>query len=127
MTSCRFNLIQRVIEVTHHYHLQTKLQEGNVFSCDCPSVSHSVYGERSQCTGLCPGPTLYTTPAPVPYPSVPGPGSCTIQVPDLSPETCSNLFNLDLTVQGPRSLDTFKLVQLGTSPPHPGNVQTCSL
>ena len=45
-------------------------------------------------------------------------------------QTCSNLFNLDLTVQGPLSPDMFKLVQPGphsTGPPFPRHVQTCSL
>ena len=42
--------------------------------------------------------------------------------------TCSNLFNLDFTVQGSPAQDMFKLVQLGTSQyrGNPGLVQICS-
>ena len=44
------------------------------------------------------------------------------------PTTCSNLLNLDFTVQGPPAQDMFKRVQLGTSQyrGNPGLVQICS-
>ena len=67
--------------------------EGNVFSCVCPSLSHSA---RRGCTMQCPSPSLYRA----------QPLFCTRfcpSSPSRRPQTCSNLFNLDLAVQPPSS------------------------
>ena len=67
------------IESQIDYRPPTKLREGSVFGCVCLSV----------CVSVCPGPD------PLPSPMV---------FTQPCPQTCSNLFNLDLTIQGPPPL-----------------------
>ena len=68
-----------------YYRPPTNFREGNVFSHVCVSVILSTEGSPLQ--------------GPAPYRAHP---LCT----ELCPLTCSNLFNLDLTLQRPRPLPT---------------------
>ena len=85
----------------------TKLQKGNIFSRNCPSVSHSVHGERSHVdithdaldlTIQDPGPTPSSSPphsSPEMVPNCTGPSPCPTTTSEIwwpRVEACLNLF-----------------------------------
>ena len=80
----------------YFYHPPMKMQKGNVFSRFCPSVSHSVHGKLGP---MWPLPMMHRT-LPFGYPPPSRPWDLTELGPP-APQTCSNLFNMDLTVKGP--------------------------
>ena len=101
-TVCIFRLRK-----SHIYCPPTKLQKGNIFSRNCPSVSHSVHGERSHVdithdaldlTIQDPGPTPSSSPphsSPEMVPNCTGPSPCPTTTSEIwwpRVEACLNLF-----------------------------------